>query len=230
MTSIRATILAGKETLGSNMTIPLLRSARSNKAYDLVYSLQQLFKGRHTFDAIILENQWRDHRYPNARPDTQRYRVTDKSGGVNFFSEEDVKKYNREFQDPEYTLRVIITLLTSKGGVSAAIFDFHRCWQCDARADLVDRARMESFCSAECHSLRLAALPCEPPRDDDGFWRGPYDVLVPKTINQVPARDGFNRHSKDGSVTEMGVPTPLSEAEWKAKYAYKKDGKWYYRV
>ena len=76
-------------------------------------------------------------------------------------------------------------------------------------------------------------------------WVGPYGILVPKTINSVPSKDGNELHQdgiqiqnyvksfdiitdKDGNVQYEEVKYNLSELEYKNKYAIYRDGLYYW--
>ena len=61
------------------------------------------------------------------------------------------------------------------------------------------------------------------------YWFGPYNIRVPKSINTIVAKDGFNTMTQDGCETEMGVIQPISEQEYKQKYAVLIDGYYYYK-
>lgn len=233
MNSIRASVVAREKTLFTNGLIPLLKSPQSGSAYDLVYSLQQLYKNKYKFGAIEMEKRWRDFNYPNARPDTLRVRLTDKPKKSDFLTEADVRKLDTEMKDVAYRLSVTITLLVDEVVTTkAGVFDFHRCKVCDEEADFVDKLCMETFCCGECHDLHLSALPpiVSPPPNEEDFWEGPFGVWVPRTINDVPARDGRNRRSQNGDGTRRLESPLLTEVEWKAKYAQEKEGYWFFRV
>lgn len=62
------------------------------------------------------------------------------------------------------------------------------------------------------------------------YWIGPYGILVPNNINHVVASDGGNIFYKDGRETEMFVVNPVSEEEYKKRYAQFNDidKMWYY--
>lgn len=79
-------------------------------------------------------------------------------------------------------------------------------------------------------------------------WCGPYGVLVPKTLQSVPAGDGGNELYQDGSKTQSffrsfdivkdkdgkehyeEVNNVLSESEYKNKYSVYRDGYYYWNV
>jgi len=56
------------------------------------------------------------------------------------------------------------------------------------------------------------------------YWRGPYDCLVPDSVDSCVAADGGNILYKDGSETEMDVEPTMSKEEWIATYTYKCTG------
>ena len=64
---------------------------------------------------------------------------------------------------------------------------------------------------------------------EEGYWEGPWGVLVPNNSTCVAA-DGANTRCPDGSETELGVIGPYpTEQEYKDKYCHQRaDGKWYY--
>jgi hypothetical protein len=63
-----------------------------------------------------------------------------------------------------------------------------------------------------------------------GFWTGPYGVLVPNNIGHVVAQDGGNDFSKDGDETEIFCPDPPTKEEYLLKYAtLNSDGFYYYK-
>ena len=238
MNSIRASVVVREKILFTNGLIPLLKSPQSGNAYDLVYSLQQLYKSKYKFGAIEMEKRWRDFNYPNARPDTLRVRLTDKPKKSDFLTDADVRKLDTEMKDVAYRLSVTITLLVDEAvTMKSGVFDFHRCLTCEEKADFFDKLHMEAFCCGMCHNLYISALPTNvttslpstPPNEED-FWEGPFGVWVPRTINDVPARDGRNRRSQNGDGTRRLESPLLSEAEWKAKYAHEKEGYWFFRV
>lgn len=233
MANIKASVEVNGKPLYSNGSIPLLKSPQSGSAYDLFYSVQQFFKGKYTLKEIEVEKRYRDFNYPTARPDTQRFGFTKTSKGSNWLTESDVRKMNSETKDIEYRLSMTINLIVD-GAKTAGVFDFHRCWTCDAKADLVDKVRMETFCCQECHNLHLSALPTSattmPPPNEEDFWQGPYDVYVPRDINDVPARNGRDRRFQRGDETKSSGFADLPEDKWKSKYAYEKNGYWFFRV
>lgn len=60
------------------------------------------------------------------------------------------------------------------------------------------------------------------------YWRGPYGIWIPNSINSVKAEDGGNTLYKNGGCTEMGVINPkMTEEIYKEKYA-KQDGIWWF--
>lgn len=71
------------------------------------------------------------------------------------------------------------------------------------------------------HTKRVAPMP--------GYWFGPYNVLVPNSVPEVPAADGVNSYYKDGSQTEVHVFRPLPSTEWLAKYSYVQNDLMYYK-
>jgi len=50
-------------------------------------------------------------------------------------------------------------------------------------------------------------------------WVGPYGILVPNQCTYVKAADGSNRHYSNGAVIEKHVPEPITESQYKEKYA-----------
>ena len=64
---------------------------------------------------------------------------------------------------------------------------------------------------------------------DTGFWTGPYGILVPNHIERIKASDGGNTLYKSGGSTEMNIPNPLTEEEYKNKYCRSgTDGEYYW--
>lgn len=64
----------------------------------------------------------------------------------------------------------------------------------------------------------------------DGYWEGPYGILVPNEIGAVCAADGGNTLYKNGIVTEIGISSPMSKEKYFNTYAEKRnDGNWYYK-
>jgi hypothetical protein len=62
-----------------------------------------------------------------------------------------------------------------------------------------------------------------------GYWFGPYNVLVPNTIDKIVAEDGYNTLYKDGTESEIYRQDSLSKDEWLAKYAsYNNQGRLMY--
>ncbi|BCS82815.1 hypothetical protein QLL95_gp0326 [Cotonvirus japonicus] len=65
-------------------------------------------------------------------------------------------------------------------------------------------------------------------------WVGPYGVLVPNSIDNVVAEDGYNTLYKDGSETEKFClnAEPMSSTIYRAKYAIynETDGLWYHKT
>lgn len=236
MANIKASIQVNNKPLSTNVTIPLLKSAQSGDAYDLFYSVQQLFKGRYILREIELVKRYTDMNKPRVRQDKTSSAFLKTSKSDNLLAESDVRKMNNEMRDSQYRLSVTLYLFVDGDRTmkASAVFDFHRCWTCDAKADLVDKVRMETFCCHECHSLRLSALPTSvttmPPPNEEDFWHGPYDVYVPRNINDVPARNGRDRRFQRGDETKSSGFADLSEDKWKSKYAYEKNGYWFFRV
>ena len=66
---------------------------------------------------------------------------------------------------------------------------------------------------------------------EEGYWEGPWGVLVPNSVTECVAMDGENSCYPDGSETELGVEEEdePTEQEYKDKYCHQRaDGKWYY--
>lgn len=51
----------------------------------------------------------------------------------------------------------------------------------------------------------------EPP---EGYWFGPYDVLVPNSVDSVPDEDGGNVFHRDGSISETFIENKMTKDEW----------------
>lgn len=68
----------------------------------------------------------------------------------------------------------------------------------------------------------------------EGYWEGPYGTWVPNDIHRIVAEDGGNILTKVDNLinmTEMFICKPLTEEEWKARYAVQsEDGQWFYKV
>ena len=66
----------------------------------------------------------------------------------------------------------------------------------------------------------------------EGYWTGPYGVLIPNNVTNIFARDGTNILRKTPHnvlCTRCRVKNPLNEAGWKDRYALKaEDGHWFY--
>lgn len=76
-------------------------------------------------------------------------------------------------------------------------------------------------------------ISCEDNGNNDGYWNGPYGVLVSNDINSVVADDGYNSQDKYGGVTEMFMKNApkMNEEIYKQTYAKKgDDGKYYYVI
>lgn len=228
MASLKVSLYVGRKKILDNQKITLQKSVKSGNAYDLFHTIHLMYGKVYKFDNIKIQKTLHDIRYPNARPGTMYSTLRANPRSTDFLTKKDVDELNEEINDPYHTLRFKIIIPEQAGEEP---FVFHSCWFCNAEAELVDKIRMEAFCSGACHEAHLAALPSVtlPPEDED-FWEGPYEVWVPRTINDVPARDGRNRQYQTGGATKMKVYPPLTESEWKAKYAYEKNGRWYYRV
>jgi len=75
-------------------------------------------------------------------------------------------------------------------------------------------------------SIEKEMIPSELLND---YWVGPHNVLVPKSIKEVKARDGSNVLSKKGYTTEMNPRLPIPTAsEYRQKYAELGPGGYYY--
>lgn len=230
MPNIIASLQINGYPLSPSESIPLLKSTQSGNGYDLFYSMQEYFKGRYILKELEMTKRYRDPvNYPNAPGVTWSSPI--KTMKL-WLTDSDVRDMNSKMKDPAYGLKVSFNLIVAMRASTA--FDFHRCWTCDAKADLVDKMLMETFCCHECHSLRLSALPTSvatmPPPNEEDFWQGPYDVYVPRDINDVPARNGRDRRFQRGDETKSSGFADLSEDKWKSKYAYEKNGYWFFRV
>lgn len=68
----------------------------------------------------------------------------------------------------------------------------------------------------------------------EGYWRGPYNVWVNNNVKVVIDEDGTNTlyNTPHGFLkSQCGVINPVTEDEWKAKYAFKtKDDEWFYKA
>ena len=74
----------------------------------------------------------------------------------------------------------------------------------------------------------------------EGFWVGPFGMLVSNDIKHVIAEDGFNLCHKSGGSTELGYDDPFSEEdpspkeypiskdEYLRRYAVLRDGQYWY--
>jgi hypothetical protein len=63
----------------------------------------------------------------------------------------------------------------------------------------------------------------------EGYWVGPYDVLVSNGIKKVVQEDGCNTLYKDGSCTEMAWQETMTKQDYLTKYAeLREDGLYYY--
>jgi len=67
--------------------------------------------------------------------------------------------------------------------------------------------------------------------ENSTHWVGPYGILVPNNCTYVKAEDGSNRHYSHGAITEKYVPEPITESQYKEKYATfdTKTNCWYHR-
>lgn len=64
----------------------------------------------------------------------------------------------------------------------------------------------------------------------EGYWRGPFGVLVPNSKKKVDSRDGVNEYYRDGGETEMcnSHRKSLNRDEYREKYATLGDDSEYY--
>lgn len=64
----------------------------------------------------------------------------------------------------------------------------------------------------------------------DGYWTGPYGVLVSNDIYWIVATDGYNICDSNGKETQtpIGKIPLMNENIYKEKYAIFLDGKYYY--
>ena len=64
----------------------------------------------------------------------------------------------------------------------------------------------------------------------DDFWIGPYDVRIHLFIPYVPAKDGYNTHYKDGSVTKISISGSdlMNENIYKYEHCKLMDDGYYY--
>lgn len=62
------------------------------------------------------------------------------------------------------------------------------------------------------------------------YWIGPHGVLVPESCLYVTAADGYNRHHRDGGVTELirENAVPPTRQQWLEHYAERRNGAWYW--
>jgi len=66
----------------------------------------------------------------------------------------------------------------------------------------------------------------------EGYWIGPYGVLIPNKLNGVISEDGYNIRYKTGYCTQRFYinPKPISAEIYQKKYAEynNESGLWYY--
>ncbi len=62
------------------------------------------------------------------------------------------------------------------------------------------------------------------------YWHGPYNVRVPDTLISVTSEDGVNWVSRCGMRTQMQIPNPPTEEQYKQRYCKLVDGIWWYRT
>jgi len=64
----------------------------------------------------------------------------------------------------------------------------------------------------------------------DGYWIGPYDVLVSNSLKSCMDEDGINQFYPDGSSTEEDSDEARpTKNEWLNKYAIKIGNTWFYK-
>ena len=64
----------------------------------------------------------------------------------------------------------------------------------------------------------------------EGYWKGPYGMLVSDTIDDVPSPDQCNTHESSGRSTKMLSLRPsLSKEAYLEKYANLVSGMYYYK-
>lgn len=83
------------------------------------------------------------------------------------------------------------------------------------------------------NNIEISNIIVDNENNNDGFWIGPYGVLIPNSIDSVVASDGGNTRFKTGGETEMGIfrDPPMNETIYKEKYAILDDnGKYYYKI